>query len=245
MIITNSIIEKFNDYKQLNSQFNSGKHKNLIFDNFLPESIVASLSHETDRVSEENWKLFQRNQTSFQECVNLSILPEFVKLLGELHSKLFLEWLGNITGIDRLLPDPYMIGGGYLRSGQGDCLLPHVDFNWNDHIRMYRCLTLLIYITPNWKSEWGGNLKFFDDDNNKVIQEVDYTYNRAVLWKDQYPNYHGYPEKINCPKGVYRKSLILFYYTNDTSTFNKNDPPHRSLYWFDKEKNKPYDIRTN
>jgi hypothetical protein len=38
-------------------------------------------------------------------------------------------------------------------------------------------------------------------------------YNRAVIFETSDMSYHGHPEALRCPEGVYRKSIALYYYT--------------------------------
>jgi Rps23 Pro-64 3,4-dihydroxylase Tpa1-like proline 4-hydroxylase len=222
-------------------QFNSNHF--LIVDDFLEEDDIYALEQEANSVPDRQWKSFKRNNTQFKECLDLEVLPECTQLLEKLHSAKFLRWLSSVTGIEKLLPDPYLIGGGYLKSDRNDMLGSHLDFNWNDTIKMYRRLTLTIYLTSNWQSEWGGNLCFFDEQNQNKIAEIEYKYNRAVLWKDRELNFHGYPDPLTCPDSVSRKAFLLFYYTNETSSPLESNPPHRSLYWYDRDNNSPYDIR--
>src|SRR5207253_9872662 len=84
-------------------------------------------------------------------------------MLVELSSPSFLEFLEALTGIEALLPDPHLEGGGLHISGPGGILMPHTDFHWNQRIRCYRRLNVLLYLNESWKREWGGNLTLYDD----------------------------------------------------------------------------------
>ena len=53
---------------------------------------------------------YQRNKLS---CSDIEVIPEpFRALIRELNDPRFLRVLEQITGIKRLLPDPYLTGGG-------------------------------------------------------------------------------------------------------------------------------------
>jgi hypothetical protein len=93
-----------------------------------------------------------------EEFNDLISLPTAHRVTYDImHSGEFLYQLENMTGIVGLLPDPHLVGAGYSILRKGTILSPHFDFNWNDRLRLHRKLTGLLYITPNWKSEWGGH----------------------------------------------------------------------------------------
>lgn len=240
MQISKYILQKY-DPDLLRTEFqNSIPAPMIVLDNFLPEQIALTLSKELDSIEKEHCKHFSRNHSYMEECNDLDFMPEASVLIAELHSQKFLNWLNDITGIQNLIPDPYLIGAGYSRSFRGDSLKKHVDFNWNDSLKLYRALTLIVYINENWEKEWGGHLEFcgFDDS---IINVVDIKWNRAVIWKHHEHCFHGYPEPINCPQETCRKTIRLFYYTSNQEPLDSN-PPHRSLYWFDENTKTPIDI---
>ena len=145
---------------QLNRDFkNSVPIPTLIIDNFLPNEIAKQLSLEIDSLDSDLCRKFTRNGSYMEECNDLSIMPAAHPIIAQLHSQTFMNWLSKVTGIQHLLPDPYLIGAGYSRSFNGDSLKNHVDFNWNDSIKLYRKLTLIVYLSEDWHNDWGGHLE--------------------------------------------------------------------------------------
>jgi len=110
----------------------------------------------------------------------------------------------------------------------------HYDFNWNDRIRLHRKLTSLLYITPDWKDEWGGHIQYYDgnvDENKdaKLIESVSPRFNRFVINENvKEAPYHRVSE-VNSPEDTPRCAIRFFYYIS-TSEPMKDDPPHRSIY---------------
>lgn len=242
MKVINYLELKFNRFSYYRSKFESCSSVPLIvLDDFLPESIAFSLSNEIDSIQDHECKKFTRNGSYMQECSNLRIMKNAADVIAQLHSQLGVQWLSNVTGIKNLIPDPYLIGAGYSRSFKGDSLKNHVDFNWNNTLRLYRALTLIIYLTPNWKEEWGGNLEFTRFNNESTIESIFTKWNRAVLWKHHENCFHGYPTPIDCPNNESRKTLRLFFYVSEQNPA-KDNPAHKSLYWFDDKLNQPIDI---
>lgn len=239
MQIINSLTTNYS-VDQLNSNFkNSEPVSMLIIDNFLPNHVAKKLSLEIDSVNSDLCRKFTRNGSYMEECNDLSIMTDAQPVIAELHSQTFMKWLSQVTGIQYLLPDPYLVGAGYSRSFRGDSLKNHVDFNWNNSIKLYRKLTLIVYLTKEWREEWGGHLEFTSFDQQK-INKIDVKWNRAVIWQHHEHCLHGYPEPIVCPDDNSRKTLRLFYYVSDQSPLEKQ-PAHRSLYWYDNKLNTPTD----
>lgn len=244
MPIIDRLIENY-DVKNLNSVFKDASPAPMIvLDDFFPEDTAKNLSKEIDSIDADLCRKFTRNGSYMEECNNLSLMPLAQDVIGQLHSQTFMKWLNQVTGIDHLIPDPYLIGAGYSRSFKGDSLKNHIDFNWNDTIKLYRALTLIIYLSEGWQEEWGGNLEFSSFDNQDSINKVYIKWNRAIIWQHHESCFHGYPEPIDCPADQSRKTLRLFYYVSNQEPL-KDQPPHRSLYWYDLQNQKPVDDRSH
>tara|TARA_B110000208_G_C11437560_1_gene309567 strand:- start:40 stop:594 length:555 start_codon:yes stop_codon:yes gene_type:complete len=151
-----------------------------------------------------------------------------------MHSGEFLYELEQMTGIAGLLPDPHLVGGGYSIIRNGKDLGCHYDFNWNDRIRLHRKLTTLLYITPDWKTEWGGHIQYYDDNidsnpNSNLIESVSPKFNRLVINENiKHGPYHRV-SAVNAPNDIPRCAIRFFYYIS-TSEYDKDNPPHRSTY---------------
>ena len=63
-----------------------------------------------------------------------------------------------------------------------------------------------------------------------------------LVWNYHNLVYHGYPDPMTCPEDQSRKGMRLFYYQSRSKPDAEN-PPHRSLYWFNSKEKLPYDIR--
>jgi len=210
-------------------------------DTFLPNNFAKRMFVEAQTIPAECWSTFTRKDSLMKECVKLEHMPVARELLAQLHSSEGLRWLEALTGISGLIPDPYITGAGYSKSWSGDSLKIHTDFNWNEQLKLHRACALIIYLTPDWKPEYNGAFEFWDANKTECVRSVDCLFNRAIIWNDHKRGFHGYPKPIECPENMHRTTFRLFFYTSN-STYKQDDRPHRSLYWYDKEDNEPYDI---
>lgn len=108
----------------------------------------------------------------------------------------------------------------------------HVDGNYHDATGLNRRINALIYLNKNWEKGWGGDFGLYDSTGDNLVKSIPPLFNRLVIFETHDYSYHGLPNKLNFPKGEYRKSLILYYYTSDKrpSTQVDVDAPHSALW---------------
>ena len=150
-------------------------------------------------------------------------------LVHELHSAPFLRYLERLTGIDGLLPDAHMTGGGLHQYLPGAELRVHADFNKLPRFGLDRRLNLLVYLNPGWQAEWGGELELWDRDMRACVQRIAPIANRCVVFSTTRDSYHGMPDPLRCPDGVTRRSLALYYYSNGRPEAERG-PDHSTLW---------------
>jgi len=214
---------------------------NCTIDNFLSEDFAQRMYEESNTIPEEYWTKFTRNGSNMEECIRLDKAPVATEFVNQMHSSLGMEWISHLTGVDNIIADPYIVGAGYSKSYKGDSLKIHTDFNWNDRLQVHRVASLIVYLTPGWKPEWKGTFEYWDENREHKVKEVDCLFNRCIIWNYHKRGFHGYPEPIECPEGEHRTTFRLMFYVSNAE-YNKTDRPHRSLYWYDKDMDEPYDI---
>ena len=146
-------------------------------------------------------------------CSDWALLPcPVARLIEFAHQPRFLMWLEGVTGEKNLLPDPYLFGGGLHRVQRGGSLGMHLDFNYHG-VGLYRRLNLLLYLN-DWQDEWGGHLSLAG--KKKIAPER----NTMVIFTTDDKSWHGHPEPLECPEGVFRDSIALYYYSTIKPTRN-------------------------
>lgn len=164
-----------------------------------------------------------------------------------LNCGIFLCSLSRLTGIPKLIPDPYYTGGGFNLIEAGGYLDVHADGNWHDAMGLHRRLNLLVYLNRNWQEQWGGALNFYDADAEEVVASVAPIGNRLVVFETHDYSFHGHPEPTVSPEGEGRTSIILYYYTSAPRPDDQvlEERPHSALWrskgWLDKRGNRSRD----
>ncbi|TDZ45175.1 2OG-Fe(II) oxygenase [Mycobacteroides franklinii] len=144
-------------------------------------------------------------------CAEIDLIPEpFKAVIRELNEPRFLSVLEKITGIQQLLPDPYLFGGGIQLSGAGGILTPHTDFHYLRALNLYRRINVIVYLNEIWSPNDGGCLSLYDTEG-RAVQTVVPVWGRALIFRTDDESVHGFPHPV--AEGAWRQSLALFYYT--------------------------------
>lgn len=224
-------IAKLNEAKQsLNEYWSTRKpFRYFIYDGFFkPEAAERILQAypEPDINWDNTTYINQKNKftkTTFEEGTLLK------QVIEELNSQEFLNVMQEITGIDDLVADDMLFGGGLHQSVKGAFLDVHVDFNYHPETKYHRRMNIIIYMNKDWKQEYNGYLELWDMDAKKQLEYVEPKFNRCVVFETNEISFHGHPKPLNTPVGVSRKSIALYYYTKDRPAHEVSGD-HNTIY---------------
>ena len=241
MELVDHIIKKFANTSQWNMDYvKTPPYPNVGMDSFLPTETIKAMKQECDQLT---WtREFSRNGSHMWERQDVNRCPVANGVKNALSSSKFLTWLGEVTGHPDLIPDPHMVGAGYMRCTRGDSLKLHSDFNYNNTLNLYRMISINIYLNEGWRPEWNGDLQFWDFERKECKTRYYPEAGRAVIFRHHKFGFHGHPAPIECTEVTYRDGFRMFYYVSEMSNYKLDKHPHRSLYWYDEKNNQPYDI---
>jgi hypothetical protein len=145
--------------------------------------------------------------------------PAFRALDQVIQTQEFLDLIGRICSIEKLLYDPFYLGGGTHENRHGQSLQAHVDFNYHPSERWHRRLNLIVYLNPSWNPAWGGNLELYRDPykDAEPAARIAPAMNRCVIFETTESSWHGF-DKIALPPedvGKSRKSIALYFYSRE------------------------------
>lgn len=165
----------------------------------------------------------------------VSLGPDWEKLDELVQGEDFRALISRITGVPELKYDPYYFGGGTHENLHGQSLDAHVDFNFHPITRQHRRLNLIVYLTQEWRDEWGGSIQLHRDPylppEEDEIATITPTFNRCVIFETNEHSWHGFP-RIDLPEDkrhVSRRSFALYYYT-ETRPEEELGPEHSTIY---------------
>ncbi len=193
---------------------NASPHAHGVFDDVFNPAILKNVLEEFDTKDNEKWKEYD---TKYEKKLQLStdqvLGPNTRALISNLNSGTFLKFLEKLTGINSLIPDPYLSGGGLHKIESGGKLGIHVDFNRNDSLKVHRRINILIYLNEDWDDSYGGHFELWSDKAGTEKVKIAPIFNRMAIFNTTATSFHGHPEPLACPPDRSRKSLALYYYT--------------------------------
>ncbi|MCW5908781.1 MAG: 2OG-Fe(II) oxygenase [Chitinophagales bacterium] len=212
--------DKFNSYPTF---------RFLVIEDFLLPEVAEALLADYPTPASPIWKsityIHQRNKLQ-----SAKISQEFSKVFEELNGEEMRQFLSTLTGINNLKADDELFGAGFHQSLKGAFLDIHVDFNVHPEKDWHRRLNLLLFLNKNWKPEYGGNLELWDMDKRERIAEIVPKFNCGVIFETTEKSFHGHPQPLNTPEGVTRKSLAVYYYTQQPPDEQQKVEAHNSVF---------------
>ncbi len=230
-----------NNFKNL-KQLAKNKHEeyrnavpfpNIVLDDFFSEELLSQVLQDFPDLSKKSDVINYNNHNEKKlEAKGEKYFSDITKaLVHYLNSQPVLEFLQELTGIkETLLPDPYLVGGGYHEIKPGGLLKVHADFNKHEMTKLDRRINLLVYLNKNWDENYGGCFELWDKNMSKSVKKVLPIFNRIAIFSTTDFSYHGHPDPLTCPQDRSRKSLALYYYSNGRPKSEISENPHATLF---------------
>lgn len=193
-----------------------------ILDDFVSEEIVDSVleGFPTPEADIQWRQLLAKRQDGEKAQFNKQGMPHLFKvapairqLIWEFNSSTFIRAIEVLTGIDNLIPDPSLRGGGLHQILPGGILGVHADFTHHVEYNLHRRVNLLLYLNKDWQDEYQGHLELWDKTATQCVKRIRPTAGRCVVFNTDADSFHGHPRPLSCPEDVTRKSIALYYYT--------------------------------
>jgi hypothetical protein len=187
----------------------------VLLTNFLDTEVVHTIAGEFPDANTEAWTQYKhQNENKLGMAKRERFPPGLGEVVDELNSPDFVVWLSELTGIPNLVSDASLEGGGLHQSSRGGFLNVHTDFSHHHyHKHWRRRVNLILYLNPEWHAEWGGAIELWDIGMRNCVAKYPPLLNHVLIFNTNEKSLHGFPEPLNCPEGVSRKSVALYYYT--------------------------------
>jgi len=211
-------------------------YPHAVIDGFLPDDVAERLVAVFPKPDDSVWLDWRERDTVHQplkqgigHAERLEHAHPFLhNLIFAFNSYPMIHFLERLTGIDGLIPDPHLNGGGLHQILPGGRLAIHADFNYLERLKLYRRVNLLLFLNKNWNEAYGGHLEMWDESMHQCMRRILPTFNRCVILNTGRTSYHGHPQPLDCPQNTTRKSLAFYYYTRDDVT--DGSEPHSTLW---------------
>jgi hypothetical protein len=229
----NSILSEI----RINSQEYKSKfpYPYALQDNFLNEDFAKSLQKEILDIKKQDW---DRYDNPFEQKYTLrdkyNFQPLLVKLFNELTTNDFLNKLSEIVGYKLILDSTRNFWGVHIYE-PGDKLDIHVDAGYHPTLKLKKQTTLGIYLSYEWKEEYGCELEIWRGDNcakddAKIYEKIDKIspiFNRLILFNCNDFAWHGNPEPS---RGSVESRRIFITISYLSENFNDNNNKVKAFF---------------
>lgn len=198
-------------------------------DNFLGEDFAKSLQREILDIKKEDW---DRYDNPFEQKYTLrdkyNFPPFLVKLFDELTAENFVNQLSEVVGHKLILDSTRNFWGVHIYE-PGDKLDIHVDAGYHPTLKLKKQTTLGIYLSYEWKEEYGCALEIWRGDNcakddakiHEKIDSISPIFNRLILFNCNDYAWHGNPDPSRGSPESRRIFITISYLSENFSDDNK------------------------
>jgi hypothetical protein len=192
-------------------------YPHIVLDDVLPPGVFEAAVDEFPPVDDPTWDGYLHvNETKFANPRIEQWGPTLRNIADVLNGAQFVDFLRRLTDFESLRADPMMDGGGLHQTLPGGHLNVHTDFTAHHRFHTWRRrVNVLLYLNRDWSPEWGGALELWDADMQRCVTRVDPLGNRMLIFTTSSESFHGHPDPLRCPNDTARRSLALYYFTDE------------------------------
>jgi len=208
---------KIEEIKKRVEEFHSAApFPHLVIDDFVDADFANSLAGEFPVIDDSSLFTYSNPLEKKSALNDWNRFPASTyKFFEYLCSETFVSTLGEILGI-KLYPDFGLHGGGWHMHPDGGKLNPHLDYNIHPKLGLQRRINLILYLSQDWQSEFGGHFGLWSNDPVssrplRLEKEVEIKFNRAVIFDTTYQSWHGLSRQVSSGGTNVRKSLAIYY----------------------------------
>jgi Rps23 Pro-64 3,4-dihydroxylase Tpa1-like proline 4-hydroxylase len=230
------MVFKFIDETKLNFQFDLDPYPHFIIDGFLKKETLDAILKEMDELTIDKSYYYgnqhiEKNKYAFKNNFDINLQ----ELFKELNSDEFISILETNSKITNIIRNNLELNGAGVHKVLNEGFLcMHTDFEGyrdNKYGLLDRRLNLLLYMNPEWKQDYGGELCLYDKIASKITKKIMPLLNRCVIFFTP-GNIHGHPTPLKLSENICRQSITTYYYTQNTSGKNLNGGDILPVKWY-------------
>jgi 2-oxoglutarate-Fe(II)-dependent oxygenase superfamily protein len=198
----------------LRAEFDSAfPFPHVVIDGLFSPDLLERIASEYGSVGEADWiKYDNANELKLGTKPNSRLGPASQSYFDTIHRAKFTRFLTAITGIEALVTDPMLRGGGLHEIPVGGKFGVHTDFTRHVDTKLDNRLVFITYLNKGWQEEWGGALELWT--SSACVKKVLPVFGRSILFAHTEQSLHGHPDPVNTPDGRTRRSVAAYFYTN-------------------------------
>jgi Rps23 Pro-64 3,4-dihydroxylase Tpa1-like proline 4-hydroxylase len=194
----------------------------LVIDDFLESNYYQSLRNVLNGNNPSMGKNFATDVESNKSISLNSNIPALVSnIVDVLNQDQWIDKLKILTGINTLTStkNGNTMLANYHEMKSGGLLGSHIDHSHEPKSGLPHVLNIILYLSDDWKAQFGGSTLFYDKKGVKPLAKVEYKPNRAVIFLHTPFSFHGV-ERLQNNGDIKRKTLYVDYYSTSTNPYS-------------------------
>ena len=213
------MIKKYINLNNLNKSLNKYQIQKpfpyTIVDNFFKKNVAKKLEKEFLKYNNQRLHEYKNYCEVKKSSNNWNLFPPITyQIFTYLNSSEMTDLISKKLNISKIYPDYGLNGGGWHMMNNKGRLNPHLDYFIHPKINAQRKFNLIVFLTKNWKKNFGGEVCFYSKNINnnkmpgKIEKKIYPKFNRAVFFDTSKTSWHSV-EPIKTKK--IRKSIAIYY----------------------------------
>ncbi len=166
----------------------------LVIEGLFNPKLLELIHAEFDHIDRSQWRIVRDDRQNHNRLKDGTRWGPASELYFNLvNSGPFVNVLAAITGVDALLGDPYLAGGGLQETKAGGNFAMHTDFNKHVRTRPDNEMVMITYVNKDWNPAFKGALELWDIETRECVQSILPTFGRTVILKHSARSLHGHP----------------------------------------------------
>jgi hypothetical protein len=192
----------------------------LVIEDLFPPEMLRAMAKDFDNFL--GWREFHGNlQRKLATPPSVRLPPAVQNYFNVLYSGPFLRLLTKITGINDLIPDPALYGGGMHEVSAGGSFEIHLDFEKHPRTLLTNRLVVITYLNDDWAPDDGGALELWEVNPPRCGVIVQPTFGKTIILEQSRRSAHGHPQPVR--EGRHRRAAVAYFYTNGLPAKSAND----------------------
>lgn len=196
--------------------------QHCVEDGWFNPTLLELVLEEFENKVDPAWRAFNDEyQDTRRWVVGSDLGPASQLYFSIVNSGWFARMLSFVTGVDELVVDVQLYGGGLHETKPGGRFGIHRDFDRHIRTGLHNEMVMITYLNKHWQPEWNGALELWDPTASQKVTSVEPEFGRTILMLHGDSSFHGHPTPLTPPEGVVRRSLATYYYSNRSAEIDR------------------------
>ena len=195
------------------------------------ERLLELVHEEFDLFRDRGWnRALTRYEDTFRSKPGESFGPATQLYFWLVNSAPITRFLSAISGVEDLIPDPLLVGGGMHETRNGGHFGVHRDFEVHSSHGLSNAMVFITYLNKDWQPSYQGFLELWDSQCKQSVKQVSPDFGLSLIMIHGPASYHGHSTPLNAPDGRTRRSVTSYYYVNKHGSMLSDSTLSKFLY---------------